>query len=78
MSAVKERIIGAVTVMQEEDAELIWHIIQKKYAGRNISWEDIEEIVPDEWDLEMLKEIEINPDCKKFVSSDAVKTELGL
>jgi len=78
MSAVKERIIGAVTVMQEEDAELIWHIIQKKYAGRNISWENIEEIVPDEWDLEMLKEIEINPDCKKFVSSDAVKRELGL
>ena len=53
-------------------------IIQKKYAGRNISWEDIEEIIPDEWDLEMLKEIEINPDCKKFVSTDAVKTELGL
>jgi len=53
-------------------------IIQKKYAGRNISWEDIEEIIPDEWDLEMLKEIEINHDCKKFVSSDAVKKELGL
>lgn len=32
MTAVKERIIGAVTVMNEEDAEKIWQLILSTFA----------------------------------------------
>lgn len=31
MSSVKERIIGAVTIMNEKDAEKIWEIIQSTF-----------------------------------------------
>ena len=29
MTAVKERIIGAVSIMSDKDADIFWHIIQK-------------------------------------------------
>ena len=38
----------------------------------------IEEIEPDKTDLEMLNEIETNPECKTFVSSDEAMKELGI
>ena len=38
----------------------------------------IEEIEPDKTDLEMLNEIETNPECKTFVSADEAMKELGL
>lgn len=38
----------------------------------------IEEIEPDKTDLEMLNEIETNPECKTFVSADESMKELGL
>ena len=28
MTAVKERIIGAVSIMSDKDADIFWHIIQ--------------------------------------------------
>ena len=76
MSAIKERIYGAVTVMSEEDAYKVWELIKQKFA--NVSWEDIEEVEPDEIDLQMLSEIENNPECKEFMSSDEVMRKLGL
>ena len=42
------------------------------------SWDDIEEVQPDEIDLMMLKEIEDDPECHQFVSADDVMKELGL
>jgi len=30
MTAVKERIIGAVSIMSDKDANILWHIIQKQ------------------------------------------------
>lgn len=33
---------------------------------QSISWDDIEEVEPDEWDLQMLADIENNPECKEF------------
>ncbi len=42
------------------------------------SWADIETVAPDEWDKKMLADIETNPDCKEFVSSDEAMKELGL
>ena len=42
------------------------------------SWDDIETIVPDEWDLKMLADARDNADCKEFVSSEKAMKELGL
>ena len=53
MSNVKERILGAVTIMSEKDAEKVWNLIQSAFALSNA-----EEVVPDEEELaEALEEI---------------------
>lgn len=38
----------------------------------------METVIPDEWDMEMLKEIQDDPDCKEFVSNETALKELGL
>lgn len=74
MSNVKERILGAVTVMSEKDATALWEIIIDNFS----SWEDVEGVEPDEVDIAMLKDIETNPDCQTFISNDEAMKELGL
>ena len=49
----------------------------KKLNMKNKNWEDIEEVEPDEIDLEMLNEID-DPDCKEFVSEEEALKMLGL
>lgn len=63
MSNIKELIIGAITVMSDDEANKLWNVILKKY---NQNWENIEEVDPDEWDLKMLNEIKRDSECKKF------------
>ncbi|NDO19501.1 hypothetical protein FMM68_07505 [Lachnospiraceae bacterium MD329] len=74
MSDVKERIVGAVTVMSETDANTLWKLIIDNFS----EWENIKEIVPDETDVKMLQEIEADTDCHTFMSSDTAMKELGL
>ena len=38
----------------------------------------IEETVPDVWDRQMLREINEDPDCHEFISSEDAMKELGL
>ena len=38
MSAVKERILGAVTVMNENDAQILWNMIAQTFG---VNWENI-------------------------------------
>ncbi len=76
MTPIKERILGAVTIMSNEDAEKLWFIIKNKFDD-NI-WNNIDEIQPDEWDLKMLSEIEKNPDCKEFISEEKLYKSLNL
>ncbi|MDE7435691.1 MAG: hypothetical protein K2N01_07735 [Lachnospiraceae bacterium] len=76
MNAIKERIMGAVTVMNDEQAEKIWNII--KLSMTEDAWENIEEIEPDEIDIQMQREIDSDSDCKEFLSSDAALKEIGL
>lgn len=42
------------------------------------SWEDIPETVPDEIDLQMLKEMDEDPECHEFVSEEEMLKELGI
>lgn len=78
MTAVKERIMGAVTLMTDKDAELFWDLIQSRYIIQTKSWNDISEEVPDEIDKILLKKIDTNPECHEFISSEAAMKELGL
>ena len=55
MSNVKERIIGAVTIMSEEEAEKVWNLIQASFI-----LSDVEEIEPDPEELEALASLIIN------------------
>lgn len=65
MTAVKERLIGAITVMDDDKAQALWDMIVIGYVPRG--WEDIPEEEPDEADLRMLDDIEKNPECREFV-----------
>ena len=37
MSNVKERIIGAVTIMSEEEAEKVWNLIQASFILSDVA-----------------------------------------
>jgi hypothetical protein len=66
MSAIKERIYGAVTVMSDEDADMVWDMITQIIPSR--SWDEVPSVAPDEWDRQMLDEIASNPDCHEFMT----------
>ncbi len=69
MTAIKEKIIGAVTVMSNSDAEDFWKLIEKKLSP---SWDDIEEEVPDDLDLQMLEAIKNDPECNEFTNEENI------
>ena len=77
MNAIKERILGAVTVMGNDDAMKLWSFISDNFSDAEADWETIPEVEPDEIDLQMLQEIEEDPDCHEFVNEARVReTEL--
>ena len=61
MSNVKERLMGAITVMDEADALRLWEIVR---GFSEYSWDDIEEEEPDEFDLQMVHDARTDPDCQ--------------
>ncbi len=74
MSSVKERIMGAVTIMSEKDAEKIWELIQGTFALSNA-----EEVTPDSEELNVLEEYKNgNPDYVPSISQEELIKELGL
>ena len=74
MNAIKERIIGAITIMADEDAEKIWNIIQATFTLENL-----ESVEPTDDELSALKAYqEKNPEYTATLTSDEVMRELGL
>lgn len=73
MTAIKEKIIDAVTVMSDNDAEMFWNIINQQF--KSVDWENIEEIEPDDIDLQMLKAIEDDPECHEFTNEKDIDWE---
>lgn len=51
-------------------------LIMTNFSKR--TWDDIETVVPDEWDLKMVHDAKNNPDCKEFISSEDAMKELGI
>ena len=74
MSNVKERLLGAITVMDETAAQRLWEYVQNLYHD---PWADIEEVEPDEIDLQMLREIENDPDCHTLATAEEVREAFG-
>lgn len=69
MTAVKEKIIDAVMVMDDTDAELFWEMIEEKFTP---SWNTIEEVMPDEIDIQMLEAIKNDPECHEFTKEQDI------
>lgn len=78
MKALKERILGAITVMNDNDISRLWGIIADEFGNNETDWDSIPEEEPDEIDLQMLKEIKEDPDCREFVSSSEAEKILGV
>lgn len=75
MNAIKERIFGAITVMNDSDAEKVWNFVIENLSPK--SWEDIEEVTPDEWDLEMIERAKMVNDGHG-VPIETLASELGV
>ena len=74
MSSVKERILGAVTIMSEADAEKVWDLIQGVFALNNA-----ETTAPTAEELAALKAYKNgDPDYIPSVAHDDLMKELGL
>ena len=69
MLAVKERIMGAVTVMSEEDANKFWRILQQNYGY------GLESVEPTKDEIEALDAYESgDPEYQATISQeDAMK-----
>ena len=74
MSAVKERIIGAVSIMPEKKAEKLWTLIQETFTLDNA-----EEVEPDDDEVKALDAFHNgDPDYQPVYSQEDVLKELGL
>ena len=77
--SVKDKIITLLEVMPEKDAEILFRYIISKYQlSPKINWTTLEEEEPDKIDLELLEDIKNDSDCSEFITSDELKSELGL
>jgi len=71
MSVAVLEVMRTIEQMDDYSAKAVFDWLGTRFQGvTQLSWDDIEEVEPDEIDLEMLREIETNPDCHEFVSED--------
>ena len=74
MSNVKERILGAVTIMSETDAEKVWKLIQSAFALSNA-----EEVEPEIDELQSFNAYHNDdPEYQPSISQEDLMKELGL
>lgn len=74
MSNIKERILGAVTIMSERDAEKVWELIQGTFALTNA-----EEVEPEVDELEALNACRNGKaEYQPVISHENLIKELGL
>ena len=74
MSTVKERILGAVTIMSEEDAEKVWDLIRGAFALSNA-----ENVSPDLDELSALNAYNSgDPEYQPSCSQEDLMKELGI
>ena len=77
MSNIKERIIGAITVLTDDDAEKIWYFLQENFPQK--SWDNIEEIEATEEETQIISDYENGKDeYQPYMSHEDVLKEIGL
>ena len=78
MSNIVLEVMRTIEKMDDVSAKTILDWLNDRFQGttQQLSWDNIEEVEPDEFDLEMLKEIENNPDCKEYVDEDEMFARL--
>lgn len=74
MSETKARLIGAITVMDESGAQRLWQIVQNLYSPD--AWANIQEEQPDEFDLQMIRDVQQNPDCQTTATPEELRSLL--
>ena len=71
MSVMKERILGAITVMSEEDAERIWGIIEMQFGFPTD--------IPTEEEIKIINAYKENDDnYQPYITHEDLKKELNL
>jgi len=63
MSNIKERLMGAIAVMDDISAHRLWDFVLE-LSGQG--WSTVEEVEPDSIDLQMIQEANSDPDCHSF------------
>lgn len=63
MSNIKERLLGAITVMDDASAMRLWDFVLELSGN---GWGSIEEVEPDDIDLQMIQQAQSDPDCRTF------------
>ena len=62
MTIIKERIIGAITVMSEKEAETVWNIIKQEFGDKSMMWDELEADEPTAEELDIIKKYENGDD----------------
>ena len=75
LGEMQKRNMAAAKSMSDEDAARLWEIISRDF-NEAAMWALIPEEEPDEFDLEMLREIENDPDCHIFAPAEEVEAYL--
>jgi len=80
MSIAKSKLLMMIELLQEEDAQSLLNYMTSHYSlTKKVTWDQVEEVAPDEWDLAMIKEIEENPEeHRPFLSQEQLMAELGI
>ena len=77
MSSVKERIIGALSMLGDTEAEKIWVFMLNEFSPR--SWEEIPEDKPAEDEIAILEAYKNgDPEYQPLISQDELLKELGI
>jgi|GEM_PF-250189 len=75
MTAVKEKLIGAITIMSDGEAKALWEMIKKNYIIKK----RIEEVPPTEEEIKIMDAYEGGDEkYQSYMTHDEVLRELGL
>jgi len=76
MSVTKEKILHTIELMDDDDAVFVLDWLNNNFIikYKKTEWDSIGEIEPDEIDLEMMADIEMDPDCHEFVFEEELIT----
>ncbi len=78
MSEIKERIVGALSIMSDEDAESVWAFIRDGYVVKTKTWDDIDEDEPDAAEMELIKKYNSDPTAfAPVVTHDDLRKQIG-